>query len=139
MENSSMAISILLVDDFQVFRDSVRFYLSTYPEFCLVGEASNGKDALLLADTLHPDVVLVDWMMPGMNGMETTRELLKQNSDAKIIILSMQSEDAYLEFAALQGAKGYVEKEEVYLRLGNAILEVASGGSYFKPSFRGQL
>lgn len=123
-------IKIVIVDDHPFFRQGVKFYLSSLPEFSVVGEAAGGKEALQLLAATVADVVLMDLKMTGLDGIATTTTALAQRPDLRILILtSFGSEDAIAQ--ALQaGAAGYCLKDAPPEELASAIRAVAAGGTY---------
>jgi DNA-binding NarL/FixJ family response regulator len=102
--------------------------------FIIVGQARNGRDAVEMAHTLKPDVILMDIAMPVLNGLEATRQILAANPAAKIVILSAHSDDEYIERMSTAGAVGFLEKQTSAEILTQAIHEVAKGNSFFSPS-----
>src|SRR5512139_595169 len=103
-------IRVLIADDHPLFRDGLRALLSSIPQTKLVGEAANGEEVLKQATTLQPDVILMDIQMPGVNGVDATKLILRANPDIGIVVLTM-FEDDDLVFAALRaGARGYILK-----------------------------
>jgi DNA-binding NarL/FixJ family response regulator len=131
-----MNASVLLVDDNEIFQESVRTYIGIYPEIIVAGAANNGNDALALAANLHPDVVLLDWLMPGLSGLGVLCRLIDSYPDIKVIILSMHTDEAYVESAVRHGAMGYIIKEDIASHLVRAIRAVCEGEKYFSPSLQ---
>ncbi len=129
-----MTISILLVDDNAIFREGVRTFLEAQEDFKVVGEAGSGVAALQLAAQLAPDVVLLDWQMPGLSGMAVLNLLAKVSSGTRIIILSMHAEDDYVVSARQHGAAGYVLKDDIVDHLPKALRAVKEGEQYFHIS-----
>lgn len=124
-------LTILLADDHTVLREGLRAFLKTVEDLEVIGEATTGREAVQLAKTLRPDVVIMDVAMPKLNGGEATRQILLDNPAAKVLVLSASSNDAFVTRLVAAGAMGFMEKQssgEVLLR---AIREVAAG----KPSF----
>ncbi|MGE5703003.1 MAG: response regulator [Clostridia bacterium] len=124
-------MKILIVEDHPLFRSGVRNLLNTTSDLVVVGEASNGDDALALAETLQPDLVLMDIRMPGMNGIETTRLLKERFPKMEILILTMFRDDQSVFTAMRAGAKGYVLKDADEDELLQSIRMVGSGGAVF--------
>ncbi len=125
---------ILLADDHQIVRECLRALLNAEPDIEVVGEISDG---LGVADTvvrLKPDVLLLDLMMPGLNGLEVTRQVRRRSPAVRILILSMHANETYVREALLNGAAGYVVKDESLETLVVAIHEVVAGGRYLCPS-----
>ncbi len=127
-------IKVLVVDDHAVLRDGIRALLDVPEDIEMVGEASEGKDALEKAQELAPDVVLMDLMMPGMDGLEATRRLKKKAPKVKVLILSQHDNREYILSAIKAGATGYVVKKALGLELVSAIRAVYSGFFYLHPS-----
>jgi len=128
-----MAISILLADDHQVVRQGLRALLEAEPDFCLIGEAGDGLETVQLAERLKPDVLIVDLMMPGLNGLEVTRQVRQRSPQCRVVILSMHSNEAYVLEALRNGAAGYVLKDSSAADLVQAVREVAAGRRYLSP------
>ncbi len=128
-----MAIKILLVDDHMVLREGLRALLSTENDLHVVGGASNGRDAIEAVDRYHPDVVVTDISMPGMNGIETVRQLRQSHPLLKLIILSMHANQAYVIEALQAGAHGYVVKQADATEVVHAIRAVVAGSAYISP------
>jgi DNA-binding NarL/FixJ family response regulator len=127
-------ISVLLVDDHTLVRRGFRRMLEDEPDMKVVGEAGDGEEAIKLARELHPRVVVMDCALPGMNGLEATREILDNVPDTAVLMLSMHTESTWVRRAIDAGAKGYVLKNALDLELGAAIRKVAAGETIFDPS-----
>jgi two-component system response regulator NreC len=125
-----VTVTLLLVDDHPLIRQGLRHLLENEPEFKVIGEAENGVEALLLIERLKPNILVVDMMMPGLNGLEVLRQIKHISSGTRSIVLSMQSADAYVIEALKNGAAGYVLKETGPSELVNAVREVARGNQY---------
>jgi DNA-binding NarL/FixJ family response regulator len=126
-------ISVLLVDDHGLVRKGFRRMLEDDPELRVVGEATNGQEAIKLAQELHPRVIVMDMAMPGLDGVQATREILKNLPDTAILILSMYSEENYVRNALDAGARGYVLKEALDVDLAGAIKDLAAGKTVIGP------
>lgn len=127
-------IRILIADDHPMFRKGVRAILTLSPNFEIVAEASNGEEAITLAETHQPDVILMDVAMPGMHGIEATRRILRDNPHIHILMMTMSEDDETI-FAALQsGARGYVVKGVDQEDLLRAITAVSRGEAIFSPT-----
>ncbi len=124
---------ILLADDHHIVRQGLRALLESEPHFRLVGEAADGIEAVRLAERLRPDVLITDLMMPGLNGLEVTRQVSKSVAKTRIIILSMYTNDAYVFESLKKGASGYVLKDSQAADLIIAVREVAAGRRYMSP------
>ena len=125
------AITVLLVDDHALVRRGFRRILEDDAHIKVVGETGDGREAIQLARELKPKVVLMDLAMPGMNGFDTTRNLLTTCPESSVLMLSMHSEDIWARRAAQAGARGYILKNAVGLDLGLAIKRVAAGELVF--------
>jgi DNA-binding NarL/FixJ family response regulator len=120
-------ISVLLVDDHNLVRRGFRRIIEDEPDIAVVGEAADGASAIRLADELHPNVIVMDCAMPGMNGLEATRKILATHPKAMVLMLSMHPEETLVRQALDAGARGYVLKNAVDLELGAAIRRVVKG------------
>jgi DNA-binding NarL/FixJ family response regulator len=125
-----MTIRIVLADDHTILRQGLKSLLAEEPDFQILGEAGDGQDALQLVERLKPDVLVVDVMMPGMNGLEVTRQVHERYYGIKIIILSMHAREAYVLEAIRNGASAYVLKDSQANDLVNAIRDVVAGRRY---------
>jgi len=103
-------ISIILVDDHEVVRRGVRTYLNTIPEFDVIGECSSGEEAIRMVAEHIPDIVLMDLIMPGMDGIETTRQIKKISPRTQVVVLTSYHEDAHIFPALKAGAISYILK-----------------------------
>src|ERR1700692_3255475 len=120
-------ISVLLVDDHTLVRRGFRRILEDEDDIAVVGEASDGAEAVKIADELQPKVIVMDCAMPGVNGLEATRKMLAKNPQALVLMLSMHPEETLVRQALDAGARGYVLKNAVDLELGAAIRRVVNG------------
>ena len=127
-------IRILLVDDQALFREGLRTLLSVQPGLEVVGEAGNGEEAVHLAATLHPDVVLMDLHMPVLDGVAATRRLRESRPDCRVIVLTTFDDDEYVFEGLRAGAVGYLLKDVPSERLVEAIKATARGESFLQPS-----
>src|ERR1700693_3608001 len=121
-------ISVLLVDDHNLVRQGFRRILEDEPDIIVAGEAGDSLQAIKLAEELRPKVIVMDCAMPGMNGLEATRQILAKNSQALVLMLSMHPEETLVRQALEAGARGYVLKNAVDLELGAAIRRGVEGG-----------
>jgi DNA-binding NarL/FixJ family response regulator len=128
-----MATRILLADDHLVVREGLKSLLEA-AGFKVVGEARDGREALKLARMLEPEVTVMDIGMPGLNGVDACRELLREVPEMRIIVLTVHGEDAYVIEALRSGARGYVLKTQAGSDLVRAIGEVTQGRIYLSPS-----
>ena len=131
---SSQPITILVADDHAVVRQGVCTLLEADGRCTVVGQARNGREALELARSLRPNVILMDIAMPVLNGLEATRQILAANPTARVLILSAHSDDAYVKRSIEAGATGFIEKQLPINSLIKAILEVAKGNSFFSSA-----
>jgi DNA-binding NarL/FixJ family response regulator len=120
-------ISVLLVDDHNLVRRGFRRMLEDEPDIAVVGEASDGDEAVRLAKQLRPQVIVMDCALPGMSGLTATRKILADSSQSAVLMLSMHSEDTLVRQAMDAGARGYILKNAVDLELATAIRRVAAG------------
>jgi DNA-binding NarL/FixJ family response regulator len=123
-------ISVLLVDDHSLVRNGFRRMLEDDPEIQVVGEASDGHEAIEAAARLRPSVVVMDFALPSMNGAVATRNILKILPETRILILSMHSEPSYVRTCMDAGAHGYLLKNAMDLELVEAVKQIASGASF---------
>ncbi len=130
---------MLIADDHMIVREGIRKLLETEKDIEVVGEASNGRNAVDMALKLHPDVVVMDIAMPQINGLEATRQIRKVVPEAKIIILSAHSDDAYVESVMTLGANGYLIKQSSAHVLSEAIREVQKGKAFYSPDISKRL
>ena len=126
-----MAIRVLLADDHSGVRESLRCLLDKETSIQVIGEAENGHMAVKMVELLHPDVVVMDVLMPELNGIEATRTIRERGYDTKVLALSMHSERRYIASMLRAGASGYVLKDQAYSELARAVRAVAG---YVKPS-----
>jgi two-component system response regulator NreC len=122
--------TIVLADDHRIVRQGLRALLKTEPDFSLVGETGDGLEAVQLAERLQPDVVVLDLMMPGINGLEATRQISDNCPKTHVVILSMHADEAYVLEALRNGAAGYVLKDSSADELVRAVREVVAGRRY---------
>jgi len=120
-------ISVLLVDDHALVRRGFRRILEDERDITVVGEASDGAEAIRLAQELRPQVIVMDCAMPGVNGLQATRQILEKQPQALVLMLSMHPEDTLVRQALAAGARGYVLKNAVDLELGTAIRRIVAG------------
>ena len=126
-------IRVLIVDDHALVRDGIFAMLKTADNIEVIGEASDGIEATIAVKNYQPDVVLMDIIMPGMNGIEALQEIKNESSDTKVILLSMEISEEYISEALRHGVKGYIPKDVRKNGLIEAITRVHSGEEYFDP------
>jgi len=131
---SSQPITILLAEDHTIVRQGLCRLLTADGHFAVIGQARTGREAVSLAQSLRPDVILMDIAMPELNGLEATRRILSAEPTAKVIILSAHGDDAYVRRMNEVGVVGFLEKQTSAVILAKAILEVARGSTFFSPS-----
>jgi two-component system response regulator NreC len=127
-------IRVLIADDHAVLRQSLRYLLEAQAGIEVIGEAANGREAVDLAEKLQPDVVLMDTIMPGLNGIEATRQIRRGASKIKVLMLTGYLEDEHIAGALKAGASGYVVKKSELDELLLGIQAVHRGNPYFSSS-----
>jgi len=127
-------IRILIADDHGIVRKGLRLQLEQNTDFEVVGEATEGREAVRMAEELLPDVVIMDIAMPNLNGIQATTQLVKKNPQIGVIILSMYSDETYLMRTLAAGAKGYLLKDSADVDLHRAVEVVAQGKPFFSPA-----
>ena len=125
--------TIVLADDHQLVRQGLRALLEGESDLRVIGEAGNGLEAVRLVERLNPNVLILDLMMPGINGLEVTRQIKKSSFQTGIVILSMYADEAYVLEALGNGASAYVLKDSNASDLVHAVREVAAGRRYLSP------
>jgi len=120
-------ISVLLVDDHSLVRRGFRRMLEDEPDIKVVGEAADGEEAVKLARSLKPQVIVMDCALPGINGLQATRKILEIAPETQVLMLSMHTEETWVRQALDAGARGYVLKNAMDLELGSAIRRIVSG------------
>jgi DNA-binding NarL/FixJ family response regulator len=133
IQEPQMKTRILLADDHQIVRQGLRSLLDQHPDMEVVGEAEDGRSAVEMADELKPDVVIMDVGMPGLNGVEATRQVGLQDARTKVVALSMHSDRRFVGEMLKAGAKGYLLKDGAFEELANAIRTVQSNRVYLSP------
>jgi DNA-binding NarL/FixJ family response regulator len=134
-----MSIKILLADDHRILREGLRNLLAQQTDMTVVGEAADGKEAISLARQLKPDVVIMDVVMPGLDGVEATRRIRAEVPTAKIVALSMHSDRRYVSEMLRAGAAGYLVKDSAFDELNQAIRTVMDGRPYLSSVITGSL
>jgi two-component system response regulator NreC len=125
---------VLLADDHQLMRSGVRLMLEREPDLTVVGEAGDGREAVALAKTLKPEVVVMDIGMPNLNGIEAALQMTQHNPELAVVMLSMHSDESYVLRALKAGARGYLLKDSAEADLIKAVHVVAGGKSFFSPA-----
>lgn len=126
-------IRVLIADDHPIFRDGMRGLLDSVEATEVVGEASSGEEAIELAEKLQPDIILMDIKMPGMNGIEATREILHTSPHIGVLVVTMFQDDDSVFAAMRAGARGYLLKNASGEEVLDAIRAVTGGGAIFSP------
>ena len=132
-------IRVLIVDDHAVVRSGLRLLLDREKDIEPVGEAGTGREAVFQARDLKPDVVLMDVVMPDQTGLDVLPQLLHEQPDTRVLLLSMQDDPRYVREAFAAGASGYVLKEAADAEVVAAVREVARGGRYVNPELGARL
>jgi two-component system response regulator NreC len=127
-------IRVLIVDDHTILRQGIRSLLEDEPDIEVVGEAEDGHSAVKLASQLNPDVIVMDIAMPRLNGLEATRQIRRNNSSIKILILTMHENEEYIRQVLAAGAMGYILKDAASSELLAAIRSIQSGEAVLSPA-----
>jgi DNA-binding NarL/FixJ family response regulator len=132
-------IAVLLVDDHAVVRQGLRALIEAEEDMVVVGESENGRQAVAQAKKGIPDVVVMDVAMPGMNGLEATRQIVRNVPSAKVLVLTSYGDDDYVEQLLGAGASGYLVKQTAAADLLRAIRKVHEGDTFFSPAIAKRL
>jgi DNA-binding NarL/FixJ family response regulator len=132
-------IRVLIADDHTLVRQGLRSLLQSEPDIEIVGEAQTGREAVQLAETLKPDVVLMDIAMPLLGGLEATRQIARRVASVRVLILSSYNDDEYVHQLAEAGGAGYLLKQATFTDVVRAIREVKQGNSFYSPAISRQL
>jgi DNA-binding NarL/FixJ family response regulator len=132
-------VTVLVADDHTLVREGLRALLRAEPDIEIVGEAETGREAVQLADSLRPDVVLMDIAMPLLSGLEATRQITRRVPSARVLILSSYSDDEYVHQLAQAGGAGYLLKQTSYADVVRAIREAKKGNAFFSPAISRRL
>lgn len=124
---------IVIAEDHTILREGLRALLSSNPNFDIVGEAGDGRDAILCVEKLKPDLILMDLSMPRMNGMGAIKEIKRQRPETKILALTVHKTEEYILATLRAGADGYVLKDATHAELVMAVKNILSGKSYLSP------
>jgi len=128
-----MTVRVVLADDHPVVRKGLRALLEAEADLSIAGEAADGLEAVKLIEQERPDVLIVDWMMPGLGGLEVIRQARNASPHTRCIVLSMHANEAYVLEALKNGASGYVLKEESHAAMVEAVRAVTAGRRYLSP------
>ena len=127
-------IRVLLADDHQLMRSGIRLMLERETDLSVVGEANDGREAVALAKSLRPDVVVMDIGMANLNGIEAAQQMTGDRAEIAVVMLSMHSDESYVLRALKAGARGYLLKDSAEADLIKAVHAVAGGKSFFSPA-----
>ena len=127
-------IRIVLADDHTVVRKGLRLLLESQPEFKVIGDAANGREAISLAEQNKPDVMVMDVAMPILNGIEAARQICSRQPSIAVVFLSMHSDEGYVLKALKVGARAYLLKDSAEYDLINAVKAVSEGKAFFSPA-----
>ncbi len=132
-------LSVLIADDHPVFRDGIRTLLEAMPETEIVGEATTGEEAVSLSHQLKPDLILMDVQMPGLNGIDATRQIVAANPGIRVLVVTMFEDDASVFAAMRAGARGYVLKDATREDIQRAVRAAANDDAIFSPAIAARL
>lgn len=124
-------LKILIVDDHELIRDGIAARLGKHPGWTICGEACNGRDAIAKVRELQPDVAVIDVSMPGLNGIEATRQICKERPETQVLILTMQESEGVVRDALAAGARGFVLKSDASRLLEAGVESLAAGAPFF--------
>jgi DNA-binding NarL/FixJ family response regulator len=125
---------VLLADDHRLMRSGLRLVIERHPDFTVVGEADDGRQAVAMAESLQPGIIVMDIGMPSLNGIEAARQITEAHPDIAIVMLSMHSDEGYILRALKAGARAYLLKDSAEEDLTRAIEAVRDGKSFFSPA-----
>jgi DNA-binding NarL/FixJ family response regulator len=134
-----MSIRILLVDDNNLFRKGMAALIASHPEFLVVGDVRSGKEAMQASLSIEPDVILMDIMLSGVNGLETVEQIKRRQPHVRVILLTSLKSEEYVRVALRVGADGYVLKDASFEELLMSLRCVAMGKKYLSPDVSGHL
>jgi DNA-binding NarL/FixJ family response regulator len=132
-------LRVLVADDHLIFRDGLRALLASTPDAELVGEAATGEEAIALASSLQPDLVLMDLQMPDLNGIEATRRIVHDSPHIRVLVVTMFEDDSSVLAAMRAGARGYLLKGATHAEMARAIRAVGEGEAIFSPAIAARL
>jgi len=127
-------LRVLLADDHTLIRAGLRLVVEQQPDFMVVGEAQDGRQAVAMAESLKPDVVVMDIGMPGLNGIEACHQIRESQPRIEVVMLSMHSDEGYVLRSLKAGARAYLLKDSAEADLARAIRAAAAGKSFFSPA-----
>jgi DNA-binding NarL/FixJ family response regulator len=139
MNMNAEKIQVLLADDHTVVRQGLRALLEAQPDIVVVAEAENGRQAVQLARKHSPKVVVMDIAMPNLNGLEATRQIVREIPGTRLLVLSSYNDDEYVSQMVKAGARGYLLKQTAATDLIKAVREVSLGNPFFSPAISRQL
>lgn len=139
MEGRMNKLRVLLADDHEMMREGLKLLVNGQSDMETVAEADNGRSAIMLAQKLKPDVVVMDISMPELNGLKATEQLKKLSPETKVLTLTRHADDAYLRQLLNAGASGYLLKKSAASELVRAIRSIAAGDTYLDPAMTNQL
>jgi DNA-binding NarL/FixJ family response regulator len=128
-----MSVRLILADDHKIMREGLRALLARQKEIEVIAEAESGRGVVELCAQLHPDVVVIDISMPDLNGIDATRQIIRDDPQVKVIALSMHSDKKYVKEMLSAGACGYLLKDSAFEELGTAIASVLKNKTYLSP------
>ena len=132
-------LRVLVADDHVIFRDGLRALLASTPDAELVGEAATGEEAISLANSLQPDLVLMDLQMPDLNDIEATRRIVHDSPHIRVLVVTMFEDDSSVLAAMRAGARGYLLKGATHAEMARAIRAVGEGEAIFSPAIAARL
>jgi two-component system response regulator NreC len=130
---------IVIAEDHTILREGLRALLASAPDLKIIGEAENGRDAIQCAETMEPDLILIDLSMPKMSGMDAIREIKRRSPGIKVLVLTVHKTDEYILASLEAGADGYVLKDATKTELMSAITTVLKGKRYLSPEVSGKV
>ena len=129
-----MALTLMLVDDHPIIRTGLRNTLESDDNYQIIGEAGNGMEACQLVEQLKPDILLLDWVMPGMNGLTVLNHVRQSSPQTRVIIISMYKNEAYVLQALRAGAQGYILKDSLPGEVLSAVRDVSEGRRFLSAA-----
>jgi DNA-binding NarL/FixJ family response regulator len=132
-------VRVMIADDHVIFRDGLRALLASIADAELAGEAATGDEAVSLAASLQPDLVLMDLQMPGLNGIEATRRIIQNSPHIRVLVITMFEDDNFVLAAMRAGARGYLLKGATHAEMERAIRAVSEGEAIFSPAIAARL